>query len=185
MTQNSLISPQINITLWGNDAETFNDFGQPVVLVKNGRLSEFNGGKSVSLGSGSSLKINPDCVEGHRLRGWFDNGGGENITTSISARSGDGGSFATEWLTFHEAKLKDLGSGEKPDYFQVKALVHIIRENNAVYKACPQADCNKKVVDNENGTYRCEKCNAEYPNFKYRLMVSVSIALVRIRICFR
>lgn len=111
ITKKSFLSrSQNNNTLWGNDSESFNDFGQPVVLLKNGSLSEFNGGKLVPLGSGSSLKINPDC------------GGGESITTSISARSVDGGTLAVEWLTFPEAQLKYLGNGEDP------VLDHIVRE---------------------------------------------------------
>lgn len=169
--------------MWGADAENFNDYGQPVLLVKNARVTEFNGGKSISLGNGSVMKSNPDCVEGHRLRGWFDNGGGESIQTNVSGRTGAGSSFTTEWLTFHDAKVRNLGNGDKPDYFQVKSVVHIVRSNNAIYKACPQAECNKKVIDMENGQYRCEKCCNEYPNFKYRLMVNVSI-LKRIQLAF-
>lgn len=166
----------VNVTLWGNDAEAFNDFGQPVLLIKSGKINEFNGGKSISLLGNSVLKRNPDCVEGHRLRGWFDNGGASGIQMSVSARTG-GGNIATEWLTFHEAKLKNLGNGDKPDYYQVKATVHLIRNTNAFYKACPQADCNKKVVDLENGQYSCEKCGQQFSNFKYRLMVNVSFGI--------
>lgn len=28
----------------------------------------------------------------------------------------------------------------------------------------------------DNGTYRCEKCNQDYPNFNYRLMLAPQIA---------
>jgi len=38
---------------------------------------------------------------------------------------------------------------------------------------CPEDRCNKKVVDENNGTYRCEKCNKTYPNFKWSYMISV------------
>lgn len=94
--------------------------------------------------------------------------------SSISARAGGMGSIQTEWLSFHEANQKNLGHGDKPDYFQLKGTIHMIKNTNAVYKACPQADCNKKVVDMENGQFRCEKCNVESPNFKYRMMLNVS-----------
>lgn len=70
--------------------------------------------------------------------------------------------------------MKNLGSGDKPDYFQCKAVVHMIKTSNALYKACPQPECNKKVIDEENGYYRCEKCSKVFPNFKYRLLVNVS-----------
>lgn len=166
----------VTLTLWGLDAENFNAaYQQPVVLIKSARVSEFNGGKTITVGNGSTFKINPDIVEGHKLRGWFDNGGGENITTSVSARTGAGSNFSTEWLTFQEAKAKGLGEGDRPDYFQLRGLIHLIRGNNAIYKACPQPECSKKVLEQDNGQYRCEKCNAEFPNFKYRLMLSVSI----------
>uniref|UniRef100_A0A1I8QBZ9 Replication protein A subunit n=1 Tax=Stomoxys calcitrans TaxID=35570 RepID=A0A1I8QBZ9_STOCA len=162
----------VTLTIWGDDAVNFDGHVQPVILVKGGRINEFNGGKSISMGGGSVMKINPDIPEGHKLRGWFDNGGGANITTLVSARTGAGG-FSTEWRTFHEAR--NLGTGDKPDYFQTKAVVHLVKSNNAYYKACPQAECNKKVIDENNGHYRCERCNAVFPNFKYRLLVNMSI----------
>ena len=43
-----------------------------------------------------------------------------------------------------------------------------------MYQACPTQDCNKKVIDQQNGLYRCEKCDSEFPNFKYRMILSVS-----------
>ncbi|XP_039971109.1 replication protein A 70 kDa DNA-binding subunit [Bactrocera neohumeralis] len=166
----------VNLTLWGEDAVNFDGYVQPVILVKGARVTEFNGGKSISMGSGSVMKINPDIPEGHKLRGWFDNGGGEHISNMISTRTGGaGGGYSTEWLTFHEARSRNLGSGDKPDYFQCKAVVHIVKCQNAFYKACPQADCNKKVIDENNGHYRCERCNAVFPNFKYRLLINMSI----------
>lgn len=43
-----------------------------------------------------------------------------------------------------------------------------------MYQACPNQDCFKKVIDQQNGLYRCEKCDSEFPNFKYRMILSVS-----------
>lgn len=40
---------------------------------------------------------------------------------------------------------------------------------------CPEDRCGKKVIDENNGTYRCEKCNKTYDNFKWSYMVSVRI----------
>lgn len=87
------------------------------------------------------------------------------------SRTGAGGGFSTDWRTFHEAR--NLGTGDKADYFQTKAVVHLVKSNNAYYKACPQPECNKKVIDENNGHYRCERCNSVFPNFKYRLLVNV------------
>lgn len=163
----------INLTLWNTEAENFNDYGQPVLLVKGARIAEFGGGKSLSIIGSTVLKRNPDCPDGHFLRGWFDNGGGREVRNSISAQSG-GGNMSTEWMTFHEAKMKNLGNGDKPDYFQIKGTISLIKNSSLVYKACPQDPCKKKVVDMQNGQYRCETCNIESANFKYRMLVNVS-----------
>ncbi len=67
------------------------------------------------------------------------------------------------------------------DYFSCIATIVYIRKENCLYQACPSKDCNKKVVDQQNGMYRCEKCDKEFPDFKYRLMLSVrdlSLALL-------
>jgi replication factor A1 len=61
------------------------------------------------------------------------------------------GNVSAEWINFHEAKLKNLGAGDKPNYFQVKGFIHNIRSTNSYYKARFTADCNKKVVDQDNG----------------------------------
>lgn len=145
-----------------------------MLLVKGARIGEFGGGKSISIIGSTVLKRNPDLTEGHFLRGWFDNGGGREVHNSLSAQTG-GGNFSTEWLTFHEAKQKNLGNGDKADYFQVKGTISLIRNSNLVYKACAQENCKKKVVDMQNGQFRCETCNVETANFKYRLLVNVSM----------
>lgn len=62
----------------------------------------------------------------------------------------------------------------KPDYFSSVATVVYLRKENCMYQACPTQDCNKKVIDQQNGLYRCEKCDSEFPNFKYRMILSVS-----------
>lgn len=70
---------------------------------------------------------------------------------------------------------KNIGNAEKPDYFQCKAVINTVRNKNAFYKSCPTPECNRKVLDQNNGMFRCEKCNNEFPNFKYRLLLSVSV----------
>lgn len=166
----------VSLTLWGDDAVNFvGASDHPVVVVKGARVSEFGGGKSLSVSSGGMMLVNPkDVSEGIKLRNWYDNGGASQVSENLSAKTGGGSGMRTEWLTFYEAKERKLGFGEKPDYFQIKGNIHLIKAANALYQACPQQDCNKKVVDQGNGTYRCEKCNNDYPNFKYRMLMNVS-----------
>nr|CAD7595511.1 unnamed protein product [Timema genevievae] len=166
----------VSLTLWGSQAEEFDDTNQPVIAVKAGRINEFGGGRSVSMTQASIMLVNPDIPEAHRLKGWFDNHGVTQETVNISARTGTGGvGFDGNWMSFKEVHDAQLGGGDKPDYFNCKATVLLVRSENATYRACPQVDCNKKVVDMGNDMYRCEKCQAEYPNFKYRLLLSMCL----------
>nr|CAD7429216.1 unnamed protein product [Timema monikensis] len=166
----------VSLTLWGSQAEEFDETNQPVIAVKAGRINEFGGGRSVSMTQASIMLVNPDIPEAHRLKGWFDNHGVTQETVNISARTGTGGAGVDgNWMSFKEVHNAQLGGGEKPDYFNCKATVLLVRSENATYRACPQGDCNKKVVDMGNDMYRCEKCQAEYPNFKYRLLLSLCL----------
>lgn len=82
----------------------------------------------------------------------------------------------TPFLTFLQVKELDLGHGEKPDYFNVKAYVAFAKKESCLYKACPSQDCNKKVTEGTGGMeYFCEKCNQNFPNFKYRMILTVGI----------
>lgn len=166
----------ITMTLWGEEAKNFDGLEQPVVLIKGAKIGEYGGGKTLGTASGTSIKMNPDIPEGHKLRGWFDNNGLSSDVKQLSTRTA--GNLGGEWANFHESKLKNFGAGDKPDYYQLKGFIHNIRSSNAFYKACPAESCNKKVVDQENGTYRCDKCNTETSNFKYRLLVNVSRSLL-------
>ncbi|XP_072949136.1 replication protein A 70 kDa DNA-binding subunit [Epargyreus clarus] len=166
----------IVLTLWGNDAEKFDGSTNPVIAVKGVRLTEFNGSKSLSCLASSMLRLQPDVGEAHRLRGWYDNGGADMDVVNISARAGGYQGGSGEWLTFAEAEERQLGAGDKGDYFSLLGTLTFTYPDNAVYKACPSDQCNKKLVDQENGLYRCEKCNREYPNFKYRLLLAANVS---------
>ncbi|MBN3273274.1 RFA1 protein, partial [Polyodon spathula] len=102
--------------------------------------------------------------EGHTLEG-----------SSMSEMKGAGGGI-TNWKTLSEVKTENLGHGDKADYFTCVATIVYLRKENCMYQACPTQDCNKKVVDQQNGLFRCEKCDKEFPNFKYRMILSANIA---------
>lgn len=168
----------MTLTLWGQQAEEFDITRQPVVAVKGARLSEFQGGRSVSLQMSSRLEIDPDIEEAHRLRGWYDNGGAEAEANSISAKSGGVGTGTSNWVHLGDVASQGLGRGDKADYFSDVVSILMVRSDNCVYKACPTPDCKKKIMDMNNGLYRCEKCNKDFPNFSYRMLLSVSMEII-------
>ncbi|ELU09821.1 hypothetical protein CAPTEDRAFT_172916 [Capitella teleta] len=165
----------VRLTLWGLEAENFNSMNNPVVAAKNVRVSDF-GGRSLSCGSSSQLVLNPDIPQAHQLRGWYDSEGRNADFNAYSSEAAGSGSHSTNWKSFGDVKSQNLGTGEKGDYFTAKGTIVYLRKENCMYMACPQADCNKKVVDQANGYYRCEKCQKEFPNFKWRMILSANVA---------
>jgi len=163
----------MNITLWDTQAEDFDGSLQPVIAIKGSRIREFMGSKSLSLLGSTVMQINPDIEEAHRLRGWYDSLPSNIEFNSISTRSEVGSN--SQFLTIKGAQLAQLGSGDKADYYNMYSHLIFVRSETALYKACPKPDCQKKVVDRNDGTYRCEKCNDETENFKYRLMLSAQL----------
>uniref|UniRef100_A0A674ESX5 Replication protein A subunit n=1 Tax=Salmo trutta TaxID=8032 RepID=A0A674ESX5_SALTR len=165
----------VEVTLWGEEAENFDGSGQPILAIKGAKLSDY-GGRSLSASFSSTVMVNPDIPEAYKLRGWYDKEGhsmdGQSLT---EARTGGGGGN-TNWKTLADIKTEHLGHGDKADYFSCIATIVYIRKENCLYQACPSQDCNKKVVDQQNGMFRCEKCDKEFPNFKYRLILSANIA---------
>lgn len=165
----------INLTLWGDDALKFNGDGNPVIAVKGARLSDF-GGRSLSALASSQIIMNPDIRERHMLRGWYDREGSGMDFASFRSDGPGGAGSATNWKAFSQVKAEGLGQGDKADYYTTKATVIFLKKDNCMYRACPGDNCNKKVIDLGNGLYRCEKCNREYPNHKWRMILSVNLA---------
>uniref|UniRef100_A0A674D4F8 Replication protein A subunit n=1 Tax=Salmo trutta TaxID=8032 RepID=A0A674D4F8_SALTR len=167
----------VEVTLWGEEAENFDGSGQPILAIKGAKLSDY-GGRSLSASFSSTVMVNPDIPEAYKLRGWYDKEGhsmdGQSLTEARTGGGGGGGN--TNWKTLADIKTEHLGHGDKADYFSCIATIVYIRKENCLYQACPSQDCNKKVVDQQNGMFRCEKCDKEFPNFKYRLILSANIA---------
>ncbi|KAM4742376.1 replication protein A 70 kDa DNA-binding subunit [Anableps anableps] len=165
----------VTLTLWGEEAEKFDGSGQPIVAIKGAKLSDF-GGRSLSASFSSTMMINPDIPEAYKLRGWFDKEGHSMEGQSLTEAKGGSGRLMENWKSLADVKSEHLGHGDKADYYSCIATIVFLRKENCLYQACPSQDCNKKVVDQQNGMFRCEKCDKEFPNFKYRLILSANIA---------
>eukprot|EP00116_Pleurobrachia_bachei_P004053 sb/3464315/ len=165
----------INLTLWGNDAINFdNTLPEPVVAVKGAKVSDF-GGRTVSVSFNSTLMVNPDTQHSHELKGWYmKEGRNQDVRQMTGSQSGGGGAMETAVKSFVDAKASI--SESKPEYFSNTCVLTFLKKDNCMYKACPSADCNKKVTQEGESEYRCEKCNRSYPNFDHRLMMNAKFA---------
>ncbi|KFD51400.1 hypothetical protein M514_07805 [Trichuris suis] len=146
----------ITLSLWEAEAENFNCEVNSLLAVKGCRISEFGGSLSLNAVSNTQIHVNPDTAEAHTLRGWFDLQNGKVTALGL-------------------VDPECSSSSEQGDYFTIKGTILNVNRENCMYPACPFPDCSKKVVDQNTGLYRCEKCNKEYPNFTWRLLLNVRI----------
>uniref|UniRef100_A0A2P2QMJ4 Replication protein A subunit n=1 Tax=Rhizophora mucronata TaxID=61149 RepID=A0A2P2QMJ4_RHIMU len=175
----------VELTLWGNfcNAEGHrlqnicDSGGFPVLAVKSGRVSDFNG-KAVGTISTSQLFIEPDFPEAQRLKEWFDREGRSTPSVSIS-REMSSVSRTDVLKTISQIKDERLGTSEKPDWISVSATVIFIKSDNFCYTACPiitgDRPCAKKVTNNGDGKWRCEKCDQSVDECDYRYILQLQI----------
>ena len=60
----------------------------------------------------------------------------------------------------------------------MKIAINDLMSTAVYFQACASESCNKKVVDNGDGSYRCEKCNKTSPSFKHRLLLQVHLCVI-------
>lgn len=150
------------------------------MLIKGAKVSDYNG-RTIGALASSTIQINPDIAEAHTLKGWFDQGGcngdihdlsTSNTSSMIGGGSG-GASSSTNWKCLEQVKDEQLGMGDKADYFTTTSTITYSKKENAMYMACATEGCNKKVIDQNNGHYRCEKCGKDFDKFKWRMILQV------------
>ena len=179
---------EIKLTLWGANAQNEDvvTWGQikPIVAFKGVKVGDFSG-RSLSLLQSGSIQLSPEIPEGHALAAFVQSHGGDinGIQTGNLSAGGAGGSGARD--TFENRKkcmyIKEagLGMGDKADFIQCKlSLVYAKIDNDPWYTACANKtqQCKKKVTEETNGGWRCEKCNITEPDCIRRYILSTQMA---------
>jgi len=172
---------EVMLTLWGSTAESFQGDGYPVIAIKGARVGDYNG---ITL-SGGDLLLNPELEQATKMRFWWDESGGVTNFTSLTVQgqrggAGGGGVDSGSLKSLAEVKLDNLGyNSDRGEYYSAIATVTYFTKDKSLYKACPNQvdgrDCNKKMQENGDGTYRCEKCSTNLTNYKWRLILSMNI----------
>jgi len=164
------------LTLFGQD--TVDSGGFPVLAVKAGKVNDFSG-KSVGTISATQLFINPSFPEAVRLREWFD-GGGRNVASQSISRDAVSGIPRSETRkTISQIKDEGLGREGKPDWVTVKGTISFIKTDNFCYTACPlmigDRQCSKKVTKVGNGKWCCDRCDKEFEECDYRYLLQAQV----------
>ncbi|XP_022738094.1 replication protein A 70 kDa DNA-binding subunit A-like [Durio zibethinus] len=175
----------VELTLWGifcnvegQKLQSLCDSGEfPVLAMKTGRVSDFNG-KAVGTISTTQLFIDPEFPEAHRLKEWFVSEGRNTPSVSIS-RETSSLNRTDNRKTISQIKDERLGTSEKPDWITVVATIAYIKLDNFCYTACPimngDRQCNKKVTNNGDGKWWCDKCDTSVDECDYRYIIQFQI----------
>lgn len=175
----------VEVTLWGNfcnaEGQTLQNICDsgvfPVLAVKSGRVNDFNG-KTVGTISTSQLFIDPDFPEAFNLKRWVENEGKNAPIVSISRETTTIGRTDVR-KTVSQIKDEKLGTSEKPDWITLSATLSYIKADNFCYTACPimigDRKCSKKVTNNGDGKWRCERCDQSVDDCDYRYIIQFQI----------
>lgn len=172
----------IDLGLWNATAVDFSIPVGSVIAVKGAKVQDF-GGRSLSLTPSGSILSNPDIPEAYQLKGWYDSRGSSETFQSLKTESGPSRDAISDRKTIAAAEQEELGTKEKPDYFSIKATINYIKTDNFCYPACNNevnsgrgpSPCNRKVIQESDGSWRCERCNLTYAEPHYRYILNCSI----------
>ncbi|KAF2822796.1 replication protein-like protein A 70 kDa DNA-binding subunit [Ophiobolus disseminans] len=165
----------VRLTIWGKTAETFEAPLESIIAFKGVKVSDF-GGRSLSLLSSGSMMVDPDIDEAHTLRGWF-NAVGQTATFSTHQNLGAGsGGNKNDTKLICQALEEESYLQDTPTYMGLRASVVYVKNTTVAYPACSTQGCNKKVVEDNPGSWWCEKCQQSFPEPLYRYVLSVNVA---------
>ncbi|RWS16997.1 Replication protein A DNA-binding subunit-like protein [Dinothrombium tinctorium] len=163
---------EIRLAFWGNEAENFSASEGSVVMVKKARVSDFNG-KSLTSVSSSFVQIDPQLTEAYGLKGWYERMRDNMQITKLSVNSAT--SDSGTWRTLNEVSVESISSNGGSLVFSAKATIVQVGRTQ-IYMSCPTTGCKKKLVDMNNGFYKCDKCQRDFDNYSPRIILSLAIS---------
>lgn len=158
---------EVVLAVWGDIATDFPGELEDVIVVRGVKVSEYSG-VSLSTASTSTVEINPRLEKVHEMKGWYSRVKDNLETNSLTKPMHD---FHAEWNNLVEITPENVQK-ENSLTLRTKAVVYQMGKPN-MYKAC---DCKKKLVDLNNGFFRCEKCRKETDHFEWKIILSFGIA---------
>ncbi|KAF2734725.1 replication protein-like protein A 70 kDa DNA-binding subunit [Polyplosphaeria fusca] len=166
----------VRLTIWGKSAESFDAPAESVIAFKGVKVSDF-GGRSLSLLSSGSMTIDPDIDEAHKLRGWYNAvGANAQFQTHNNMSTTSGGGQKQDSKTIAQILEEESYLQDAPSYFNMKGSIMFVKHTMVAYPACQTPNCNKKVIDEQQNEWWCEKCQTKWdkPLYRYVLQVNVS-----------
>ena len=147
------------LTIWGSKADEEYE-KDTIICVKNVKVGDYNGVNLSTLAT-SVIIPNVDLPESIELLAWYQEEG-RNVVVEKPKRVPKR-SFISE--------VKDNGL----EYANIQAVPMFMKTEGLFYDSCPSENCNKKVLLEDNGMYRCEKCNYTFDKCNHRYMINLHV----------
>ncbi|XP_077301478.1 uncharacterized protein LOC143922084 [Arctopsyche grandis] len=147
------------LTLWGIKAEAEYE-KDTVICIKSVKVGDYNGVNLSTLAS-SVIMPNIDITESVELLSWYQDEGRDIVIEKVRA--------VPKRSFINEIKENSL------EYANIRASAMFMKTEGLYYDACPSENCNKKVSAEENGLYRCEKCNYTFDKCNQRYMINLHV----------
>jgi len=167
----------IDLTLFGEMAEGWSQDGNPVMVFKNIKVTDFNG-RSLTATRQSRWEVEPNISRTQQLHNYTATQNMDDIQLLTRTQGSMSGHAA--YKSLRDARNEVSGQPGKSILFSCQATILMIKhdENASMYYlACPQQGCNKKVTpDNQTNSWYCSKCAKNYPNFLARYVLFVRIS---------
>ncbi|ODV79658.1 replication factor-a protein [Suhomyces tanzawaensis NRRL Y-17324] len=175
----------IDVGLWNSTAIDFSIPEGSVVAFKGCKVQEFNG-KSLTLTQAGTMVANPETPESYQLKGWYDHQGINENFKSLKVETGS--NQVSNRKTIAEAEEENLGKSDRPDYFSIKATIGFTKVDNFCYPACSNESqnqstqksgqvntCNRKLIELNDGSWKCERCDLTFSEPTYRYIFNCSV----------
>ncbi|XP_054154164.1 replication protein A 70 kDa DNA-binding subunit-like [Oppia nitens] len=166
-------SYEVRFTLWNESAQEFTGQLNELIAIKGALVGDYNG-RVLSAVQSTSYQIDPDIPEANIIREWYLRDGQNATTNALSRAGGDQGNKDKDWKYMCQINDQSITQDARI-YFNSRAKI-VQTGRQPLYRSCGQNGCMKKVMDCNNGLYRCDKCQSESPNFQWRLILSVVLS---------
>ncbi|OTF77869.1 replication protein A 70 kDa DNA-binding subunit-like protein [Euroglyphus maynei] len=164
---------EARLTLWGEQAQTFNGQTNQVLALKGVSIGDFKG-KTLSARDSTKITVDPDLPENDRLAKWYRELSPDENFNQLSKTSDSAANFVSNNRFIGQIIPKKIQSGETLNFYTTATVQAFNRIQNHLYKSCGNNNCQKKISDNDgSGTYYCSKCDRTSVTFEWRLMISI------------
>jgi replication factor A1 len=171
LDKNSIV---VRMKVWGNEAESFNAIKGSIIAVKNALVGDFKG-RTLKCVPNTTIEYDPDLPEAHILKGWYDREG-QNATNVVSMSKTIDSNASNTFKYLSQINMNSVPN-DSTLYFNCRAvIVSTGRPQNSMYKSCGLNGCSKKVRNESNGLYHCDKCGTDSQTFQWRIMLSVCMS---------